>query len=183
MEGEVADLMATIEELRVGCLELRVWLRTAADHGSIARTKLGDASTQVDALKEMEDQLAAEYCLGGDGVTPAVRVEGVLLSQASGSDPPLLPVRTGLMTLIVPPRPVSSCTRYASPAAPAPTRLREPPIPHAGVRGRADADAPLSGGPLSGRIADITDAQVLRSELGPKPQPQPKPEPQPDPNP
>ena len=74
--------MATIEELRVGCLELRVWLRTAQDHGGVAVKKLGEATTQLDALKTMEGQLADEYSLGGDcGL--AVGAEGVLLSRAS----------------------------------------------------------------------------------------------------
>ena len=50
--------MATIEELRVGCLELRVWLRTAQDHGCVAVKKLADATAQLDALKAMEEQLA-----------------------------------------------------------------------------------------------------------------------------
>ena len=74
--------MATIEELRVGCLELRVWLRTAQDHGCVAVKKLGDATAQLDALKAMEEQLADEYSLGGDGGL-AVGAEGVLLSRAS----------------------------------------------------------------------------------------------------
>ena len=74
--------MATIEELRVGCLELRVWLRTAQDHGGVAVKKLGEATTQLDALKTMEGQLADEYSLGGNGGL-AVGAEGVLLSRAS----------------------------------------------------------------------------------------------------
>ena len=74
--------MATIEELRVGCLELRVWLRTAQDHGGVAVKKLGEATTQLDALKAMEGQLADEYSLGGNGGL-AVGAEGVLLSRAS----------------------------------------------------------------------------------------------------
>ena len=56
--------MATIEELRVGCLELRVWLRTAQDHGGVAVKKLADATAQLEALKAMEEQLADG---GGDG--------------------------------------------------------------------------------------------------------------------
>ena len=66
--GEGGDnnhgLMATIEELRVGCLELRVWLRTAQDHGGVAVKKLADATAQLEALKAMEEQLADG---GGDG--------------------------------------------------------------------------------------------------------------------
>ena len=73
--------MATIEELRVGCLELRVWLRTAADHGDVAVKKLGDASTQLDALKAIEDQPADEHSLGSGG--------GVRFSCAgAGAAPP-----------------------------------------------------------------------------------------------
>ena len=56
-------LMATIEELRVGCLELRVWLRTAQDHGGVAVKKLGDATTHLDALEAMKEQLPDEYSL------------------------------------------------------------------------------------------------------------------------
>jgi hypothetical protein len=73
--------MATIEELRVGCLELRVWLRTAQDHGGVAVKKLGDATTHLDALEAMKEQLPDEYSLGGDGGR-AVGAEGVLVSRA-----------------------------------------------------------------------------------------------------
>lgn len=70
--------MATIEELRVGCLELRVWLRTAQDHGGVAVKKLGDATAQLDALKAMEEQLAD----GGSASAPAPRAS----SSQEGTD-------------------------------------------------------------------------------------------------
>ena len=81
--GDDHGLMATIEELRVGCLELRVWLRTAQDHGGVAVKKLGDATAQLDALKAMEQQLADE----GSASAPAPRAsssqEGTDSEQAS----------------------------------------------------------------------------------------------------
>ena len=70
--------MATIEELRVGCLELRVWLRTAQDHGGVAVKKLGDATAQLGALKAMEQQLAD----GGSASAPAPRAS----SSQEGTD-------------------------------------------------------------------------------------------------
>ena len=61
IEGEGGELMKTVEEVRVGCLELRVWLQAAKEHGAVAAKKLGDISTQIDELKEIESEVAAEF--------------------------------------------------------------------------------------------------------------------------
>ena len=42
IEGEGGELMKTVEEVRVGCLELRVWLQAAKEHGAVAAKKLGE---------------------------------------------------------------------------------------------------------------------------------------------
>lgn len=57
------ELSAAVEHMRVGCLELRVWLSASSDHGQLAGKKLDLAEEHLQELRAHEDEEALNAAL------------------------------------------------------------------------------------------------------------------------
>ena len=58
--ADAGELAEAVDHMRVGCLELRVWLSASSDHGQLAGKKLDLAEEHLQELMAQEDEVLAE---------------------------------------------------------------------------------------------------------------------------